>query len=61
MSLRGEFKTDTLQFHAGVGGQIVTFTADGDVIVDPKFTVSEAAQAFWDCVQKIAAREKAKK
>ena len=35
--------------------EIVRITPDGRVIVNPEFTVDEAARAFWEAVQKLAA------
>jgi hypothetical protein len=34
--------------------RIVTVRADGTVEVNPKYTVDEAAKAFWDAVMKTA-------
>ena len=36
--------------------EIVRITASGQVVVNPEFTVDEAARAFWDAVQKLAGR-----
>jgi hypothetical protein len=35
--------------------EIVRITPAGQVIVNPEFTTDEAARAFWDAVQKLAA------
>ena len=33
--------------------EIFRITADGDVIVNEKYNVTEAAQAFWEMVREI--------
>ncbi|HZF23983.1 MAG TPA: hypothetical protein VE030_11030 [Burkholderiales bacterium] len=43
---------------ANDGRAIVRITRDGKVIVNPDFTIDEAARAFWEAVQKLAAKEK---
>ena len=37
----------------GRGGVIATIMADGEVVVNPKFNVTEAAKVFWDAVTKM--------
>lgn len=43
-----------LQICAGDAREIVRITYDGQVVVNPEFTVDEAARVFWDAVQKLA-------
>ena len=39
----------------GRGGVIATIRADGEVVVNPKFNVTEAAKAFWEAVMRMGA------
>lgn len=43
-----------LQITAGDSRLIVAIAHDGKVIVNPEFTVDEAARAFWDAVKQLA-------
>jgi len=40
-----------LEFRRTHDDPVVTFKPDGSVIVNPKYTTTEAARAFWDAVQ----------
>jgi hypothetical protein len=43
-----------LQIQASDSRVIVSIAHDGQVIVNPEFTVDEAAKAFWDAVRQLA-------
>jgi hypothetical protein len=46
----------TLCISATDGREIVRITAEGRVIVNPDFTIDEAARAFWDAVKELASK-----
>ena len=50
--------TGYLCISASDAREVVRITHDGHVIVNPEFTVDEAARAFWDAVKRIAAGER---
>jgi hypothetical protein len=52
----GRAESSFLEIHASDSREIMRLTPDGQVIVNPEFTVDEAARAFWDAVQKLARR-----
>jgi len=41
---------------ASDGREIVRITPKGELVVNPEFTTDEAARAFWEAVEKLAAR-----
>jgi hypothetical protein len=43
-----------LQITSSDSRVIVSITHDGQVTVNPEFTVDEAARAFWDAVKQLA-------
>lgn len=50
--------TALLQIASSDSREIVRITHSGEVIVNPEFTVDEAAKAFWDAVRELAAGTK---
>lgn len=52
-------KDDTcfsIKFNLGSEGveTILTITPNGDIVVNPKWSMTEAAKAFWDAVRATA-------
>lgn len=57
MENKNTFTIEPYSAIASQNEQIVTFKYDGTVVINPKYTVDEAAKAFWDAVKNIAVQE----
>ena len=54
VDITANYPSASLQINSSDAREILRITHDGQVIVNPEFTVDEAAAAFWDAVRKLA-------
>jgi hypothetical protein len=45
------------QINSSDAREVFRITSDGQVIINPEFTVDEAAREFWDAVRNLAGKE----